>query len=59
MRTRSACSGTPLELASGIDAPLADDPSAEYGFLLHDVGKIGIPDDVLRKPGPLDDDERA
>jgi len=24
---------------------------------LHDVGKIGVPDDVLRKRGPLDDDE--
>jgi putative nucleotidyltransferase with HDIG domain len=23
------------------------------GALLHDIGKIGIPDDVLRKPGPL------
>ena len=29
--------------ASGLGADLADDPSAEYGFLLHDVGKIGIP----------------
>ncbi len=26
---------------------------------LHDVGKIGIPDDVLKKPGPLLADERA
>ena len=25
--------------------------------LLHDVGKIGIPDTILRKPGPLTDDE--
>src|SRR5437763_3008410 len=25
--------------------------------LLHDVGKLGIPDAVLRKPGPLDPDE--
>jgi putative two-component system response regulator len=24
---------------------------------MHDVGKIGIPDAILRKPGPLDDDE--
>jgi ribonuclease P protein subunit RPR2 len=38
---------------------LAGDPSAEYGFLLHDVGKIGIPDRVLQKPGPLDESERA
>lgn len=26
---------------------------------LHDIGKIGIPDSVLLKPGPLDDDEWA
>jgi len=32
---------------------LLDDPSTEYGFLLHDVGKIGIPDEVLRKPSRL------
>ncbi|MEO1366166.1 MAG: HD-GYP domain-containing protein, partial [Acidobacteriota bacterium] len=25
---------------------------------LHDVGKIAVPDDVLRKPAPLDEDER-
>ncbi len=29
------------------------------GAILHDVGKIGIPDRVLLKPGPLDDEERA
>jgi putative nucleotidyltransferase with HDIG domain len=27
------------------------------GALLHDVGKIGIPDAILRKPGPLDEKE--
>jgi ribonuclease P protein subunit RPR2 len=48
-----------LELARCMDTELSDDPSAEYGFLLHDVGKIGIPDAVLQKPGPLTDDERA
>ncbi|HEY8582497.1 MAG TPA: HD domain-containing phosphohydrolase, partial [Capillimicrobium sp.] len=25
--------------------------------LLHDIGKVGVPDAVLRKPGPLSDDE--
>ena len=25
---------------------------------LHDIGKIGIPESILNKPGPLDDDER-
>ena len=28
-----------------------------YGALLHDVGKIGVPDSILSKPGPLTDDE--
>jgi response regulator RpfG family c-di-GMP phosphodiesterase len=48
-----------LELARRISPALADDPAAEYGFLLHDVGKIGIPDVILQKPGPLEPDERA
>ena len=30
----------------------------ERGGYLHDVGKIGIPDSILLKPGPLTDDER-
>jgi response regulator RpfG family c-di-GMP phosphodiesterase len=47
-----------LELARVVDPELAEDPSVEYGFLLHDVGKIGIPDGILRKPGPLTTTER-
>jgi response regulator RpfG family c-di-GMP phosphodiesterase len=46
-----------LELARPLRPDLLDDPSAEYGFLLHDVGKIGIPDRILQKPGPLNDGE--
>jgi HD-GYP domain-containing protein (c-di-GMP phosphodiesterase class II) len=30
-----------------------------YGYLLHDIGKVGIPEGVLNKPGRLDDDEWA
>ncbi len=30
-----------------------------YGALLHDIGKIGQPDSILRKPGPLTPEERA
>ena len=28
------------------------------GALMHDIGKLAIPDDILLKPGPLDSDER-
>ncbi|MEA2635853.1 MAG: hypothetical protein QOH92_2620 [Chloroflexota bacterium] len=31
----------------------------EYGALLHDIGKIGVPGYILNKPGPLDDEETA
>jgi diguanylate cyclase (GGDEF)-like protein len=46
------------ELAAELDSRLLEDASLEYGFLLHDVGKIGIPDQILRKPGPLTRAER-
>ena len=30
----------------------------QQAALLHDVGKVAIPDEILRKPGPLDEGER-
>jgi putative two-component system response regulator len=33
------------------------DSAIEYGFLLHDVGKLGIPQPILFKSGPLTDAE--
>ena len=41
----------------GLDAATLD--VLGRGALMHDVGKIGIPDAVLNKPAPLDDDEYA
>ena len=37
--------------------PRADLERLELGALLHDIGKIGTPRNVLLKPGPLDEDE--
>jgi len=42
-----------LELAQVVAPELAAEPELRYGFLLHDIGKIGIPDRVLLKPGAL------
>lgn len=46
-----------LELTEAVEPGLLDDASLEYGFLLHDIGKIGIPDSILDKDGPLQDGE--
>lgn len=46
-----------LRLAHRVAPELADDPELEYGFLLHDIGKIGVPDAILLKPDRLDPDE--
>jgi response regulator RpfG family c-di-GMP phosphodiesterase len=47
-----------LELARVAAPEIAEDDSVAYGFMLHDVGKIGIPDRILQKPGPLTPAER-
>ena len=46
-------------LARTMRIPLADAPATEFGFLLHDVGKVAIADAILYKPGRLTAEERA
>jgi putative two-component system response regulator len=47
------------ELALLLGEPSAFATLLEQAAPMHDVGKIGIPDRVLKKPGPLSPDERA
>ena len=53
---RVAAYGMAIARAAGL--PLAEDPEIEFGFLLHDVGKVAIPDAILYKPDPLSPEER-
>jgi CHASE2 domain-containing sensor protein len=39
--------------------PVAEAETLRHAAVLHDVGKIGIPDEVLHKPGPFDAEERT
>ncbi len=48
-----------MAVARKLAPELAQDPALYYGFLLHDVGKVGVPDSLLGKTGPLDEMERA
>jgi response regulator RpfG family c-di-GMP phosphodiesterase len=45
--------GYSLALARAHGFPEAGLRDLEHGVLLHDIGKIGIPDAILLKPGPL------
>jgi len=45
--------GLALQLTQRVAPDLAADPELEYAFLLHDIGKIGVPDSIVLKPGPL------
>jgi PAS domain S-box-containing protein len=46
-----------LELAKTLGIDPHEMTHIQRGALLHDIGKMGIPDSILLKPGPLTDDE--
>jgi HD-GYP domain-containing protein (c-di-GMP phosphodiesterase class II) len=48
-----------IALAQTIGLDMDRVPGIEFGFLLHDVGKVGVPDAILFKPGTLDEAEFA
>lgn len=46
-----------MQLAGAMGISEADQVHIRRGALLHDIGKMGIPDGILLKPGPLTDEE--
>jgi putative nucleotidyltransferase with HDIG domain len=46
-----------LKLARLLGLSEEDLVQVRWGALLHDIGKMGVPDGILLKPGPLTDDE--
>jgi ribonuclease P protein subunit RPR2 len=54
---RVAAYGVVLARACGLD--VSANPQVEFGFLLHDVGKVAVPDAILFKSDRLTDEEYA
>ncbi len=46
-----------MRLGREVGLSAAKMKSLEFGSLLHDIGKIGVPDSILRKPAKLVDEE--
>jgi putative nucleotidyltransferase with HDIG domain len=44
-------------LAKAMKIPKEDLVFMRWGAMLHDIGKIGVPDAILNKPAPLDEEE--
>ena len=46
------------QLGKAIGLPPAECETLLLAAPMHDIGKVGVPDSILHKPGPLDDNER-
>ncbi len=46
-----------IRLACALGLPESEMDAIRWGALLHDIGKMGVPDGILLKPGPLTDEE--
>ena len=47
-----------LAIGRGMELTDADLEALRFGAVLHDIGKMGVPEEILNKPGPLDERER-
>src|SRR5438105_4506547 len=48
-----------IEIARALGISVSDATQLEFGFLLHDIGKVAIADAILYKPDALNEKERA
>jgi putative nucleotidyltransferase with HDIG domain len=48
-----------VSIAKSVPVPLPYLPVLARAAFLHDIGKMAIPDSILRKPGPLNNDEKT
>jgi HD-GYP domain-containing protein (c-di-GMP phosphodiesterase class II) len=48
-----------LRVADALGLSTRERRDAEFAALLHDVGKVRVPNSIITKPGPLTDEERA
>jgi HD-GYP domain-containing protein (c-di-GMP phosphodiesterase class II) len=48
-----------LEVGTRLGLDPTEQRNLEFGALLHDIGKIRVPDAIINKPGPLTDEEWA
>jgi putative nucleotidyltransferase with HDIG domain len=49
---------TTVAVARAMNIPEEEVEHIRRGSILHDIGKMGVPDDILRKEGPLTEEER-
>lgn len=44
-------------VSEALELPREEQETIRFAARLHDIGKIGVPDSILRKPGPLSEEE--
>ncbi len=58
-RHTNAIAELAMATAERLDCPPDEVKAVELGALLHDIGKIKVPESILNKPGPLTEEEWA